>query len=97
MAVENYAALTAARARAEAHLATTMTQLDTARATLQSTLRGAFIAGTAVGTTADSASSDVARLLATVAQRRTCCPNWPDKSASQATTPISGDELPGSG
>ncbi|MDQ0101145.1 hypothetical protein J2T10_000764 [Paenarthrobacter nicotinovorans] len=66
MAGESYSTLTAARARAEAHLATVQGQLDTARASVQATLRAAFIAGTAVGTTADSASADVARLLATV-------------------------------
>lgn len=67
MALENYATLTAALARAETHLATVQGQLDAARATVRSTLRAHFIAGTAPGNTADSASADVARLLATVA------------------------------
>lgn len=67
MAGESYSVLTAARTRAETHLNTVQGQLDTARASVQATLRAAFIAGTAVGTTADSASSDVARLQATVA------------------------------
>lgn len=67
MAGESYTTLKAAQGRAEAHLNTTQGQLDAARASVQATLRAHFIAGTAVGTTADSASADVARLLATVA------------------------------